>query len=221
MPESTAQPAAPYQIHHYPATLIDRRMLGSTQALTLRPVLPQDDRLLAELVAGLSPNARRNRFHGAIKLSAERFAQMSRVDYRSQLALVVTTLVGGVERVIADARYVAQADAAEEGAAEFALMVDERWQRRGVARWALQALQGAAKQYGLQRLHGGVLAGNTPMLALMQHCGFETAPHPEEDGLLQAQRRLDGVPHATPAARRGGLAGLMPTFMRRSQVAAA
>lgn len=220
MPEPTARLAAPYQIHHYPATLIDRRTLGHTQALTLRPVLPQDDRLLAQLVAGLSPLAHRNRFHGAVNLSAERFAQMSRVDYRSQLALVVTTLVNGIERVIADARYVVQGDAAELGVAEFALMVDERWQRRGVARWALQALQDAATQYGLQGLHGGVLCGNTAMLALMQRCGFETAPHPEEVGVLQAQRRLDASP-AAPAARRGGLAGLMPSFMRRSQVAAA
>ena len=99
-------------------------------------------------------------------------------------------------------------------------MVDERWQRHGIARWALQVLQQPASQTGLQRLQGGVLAGNAPMLALMQHCGFETAPDSEEDGLLQAQRRL-GASQATPASQRRGLAWLMPPFMRRSQVAAA
>ena len=218
MPLLNAQSAPPYQIHHYPANLIDQRRLGRQQSLTLRPVLPQDARLLGDLVAGLSPAARRNRFHGAMKLSAAHLQQMSHVDYQRQLALVVTTLVDGMEHIIADARYVVQAGALE--AAEFAVMVDERWQRHGIARWALQVLQQAASQAGLQRLHGGVLAGNAPMLALMQHCGFETAPHPEEDGLMQAQRRL-GASQAMPASQRHGLAWLIPPFMRRSQVAAA
>lgn len=218
MPEPTAQPAPPYQIHHYPARLIDQRKLGRQQHLTLRPVLPQDDHLLGQLVSGLSPAARRNRFHGAMKLSAERLQQLSRVDYQRQLALVVTTVVDGIEHLIADARYVVQADGAE--GAEFAVMVDERWQRRGVAHWALHALQQAASQAGLRRLHGGVLAGNTPMLSLMQRCGYETAPHPEEQGVVKAQRRLDAA-HPVPAARRGRLAWLTPSFMRRDQVSAA
>ena len=63
-----ARPAPPLrdQIHHYPATPIDRRRGRDGVALTLRPVLPQDDLLLAELVDGLSPAARRHRFHGAV-----------------------------------------------------------------------------------------------------------------------------------------------------------
>lgn len=218
MPPLNAQPAAPYQIHHYPATLIEQRTLKRRQSLTLRPVLPQDAPLLGDLVARLSPAARRNRFHGAIKLSTGHLHAMSHVDYHRQLALVVTTVVDGLEHIIADARYVAQAGVAE--AAEFALMVDEHWQRRGIARWALHALQKAATRAGLRSLHGGVLAGNTPMLALMQHCGYETAPHPEEEGLLQARCRLDAPP-SQPPAWHGRLAWRLPSFMSRGQVSAA
>lgn len=197
------RPSAPpprYQIHHYPATLIDRRQGRDGVALTLRPVLPQDDLLLAELVDGLSPAARRNRFHGAVRLSQAHLQAMSQIDYDQQLGLVVSIQAAGNERVIADARYCVDTDGA---GAEFALMVDERWQRHGVGRWALQALLGAARQAGLQWLQGDVLMENTPMLALVQACGFALTPHPADDRLVLAQRRLGQTGRAVPTRAPG------------------
>ena len=78
MPQTA--PSASYQIHHYPATLIDMRALVSSSRRTLRPVLPQDQPLLGALVAGLSPAALRNRFHGGVRLSRTRLQQMACVD---------------------------------------------------------------------------------------------------------------------------------------------
>lgn len=209
MPDLAPQPTAPartgtppprYQIHHDPATLIDRRHGRDGVALTLRPVLPQDDLLLAEMVDGLSPAARRNRFHGAVRLSRAHLQAMSQIDYAQQLGLVVSTQAAGAERVIADARYCVDAD---QAGAEFALMVDERWQRHGVGRWALQALLGAAQQQGLQWLQGEVLMENTPMLALVRACGFALSPHPADDRLVLAQRRLGQTGRAVPARAPG------------------
>lgn len=191
---TTAPPR--YQIHHYPATLIDSRRGRDGAALTLRPVLPQDDLLLAELVNGLSPAARRNRFHGAVRLSRAHLQAMSQIDYAQQLGLVVSTQAAGAERVIADARYCVHAD---QTSAEFALMVDEHWQRHGVGRWALLALVGAAQQAGLQWLQGEVLIDNAPMLALVQACGFALCPHPADERLVLAQRRLGQATQAVPA----------------------
>lgn len=209
--------AAPtrYQIHHYPATLIDSRRGRDGAALTLRPVLPQDEVLLAELVAGQSPAARRNRFHGAVRLSQAHLQAMSQIDYARQLGLVVSTQAAGAERVIADARYCVGADLAS---AEFALMVDERWQRHGVGRWALLALVDAARQAGLQWLQGEVLMENTPMLGLVQACGFALSPCPDDDHLVRVQRRLGQPAKAMPARAPGllrwlhrVLAGRRPT----------
>ena len=189
---STPTRAAPpavlrYQIHHYPATLIDVRTLRDGTRLTLRPVLPQDGLLLAELVARLSPSARRNRFHGAVHFSAERAQRMSCIDYDREFAFVVTTRDAATERVIADARYCVDGDA--QGA-EFALMVDERWQRRGLGGWAMAALREAALEAGLHWLHGEVLSTNLPMLALMRRCGLCCTPDPEDEQLVQVQERL-------------------------------
>lgn len=197
-------PSASYQIHHYPATLIDTRALGSPGRLTLRPVLPQDQPLLGALVERLSPTARRNRFHGVVKLSSTHLRQMTCVDYRSHLAVVISTLVDGVERLVADARYVVEADGR---AAEFALMVDDAWQRRGIGAWALRSLHRAAAQAGVLHLHGDVLEDNAPMLGLLQRCGYALNPADCEAGVLRVGRELGPgtAPDDTPSPPRRGL----------------
>lgn len=204
----SAQLALPqrYQIHRYPATLIDTRSGADGRRFTLRPVLPQDDLLLAGLVAGLSPAARRNRFFGAVNLSLARLHQMASVDYQQQLGLVITTQVGGNERLVADARYCVEAGGGD--GAEFALMVDERWQRQGLGQWALQSLQVAAARAGLTWLHGEVRCGNRPMLSLVQRCGFATSPDPEDDLLVKVQQRLNASSVSAPARPRGMLGWL-------------
>lgn len=200
---------------HYPTTLIDARWLGGAHRLLLRPVLPQDDRLLSDLMQAQSAGARRNRFHGAVKPSPRLCQQMSRLDYRRQLALVVCAVVDGVEQLVADARYglVPDADGADgQGAdgqgAEFALMVDERWQRLGVGGWALRALQQAAAAAGLVWLQGEVLHDNQAMLGLAQRCGFACSPDPQDERLVRVQQRLaagDADPARAAPARPPGL----------------
>ena len=215
---STGTPA-PYQIHHYPASLIDMRVLASGQRLTLRPVLPQDSLLVGELVAALSPQARQQRFHGAWNLSAQRLVQMCCVDYTRHLALVVTAEVDGTERVIADARYSVQAD---QLAAEFALVVDERWQGLGLGTWLMQTLQLAAASAGLQWLRGEVLSGNAPMLALMERLGFHCTADPADERVITVRSRLAaraGRPIDKPGVRPSGPAAAVVTAPLRRRLA--
>lgn len=186
-------PAPPYQIHHYPATLIETRVHRRERLLTMRPILPQDAALLERLLDGLAPETRRNRFHGALRLSPGHLLQMSQVDYRRHLAVVVTTEVDGAELLIADARYVVEPGG---DGAEFALVVADGWQCQGVGAWAMQSLQRAATNAGLQWLHGDVLNGNLPMLNLMKRCGFALSPAADDEQVVRALRWL--APQAVP-----------------------
>ena len=172
---------------HDPIPLIETRVRHRARPLTLRPILPQDADLLARLMDGLAPTTRRNRFHGAVKLSPSHLRRMSTIDYRHQLAVVVSTVVEGSEQLIADARYVVEPDG---HGAEFALVVADRWQGQGVGTWAMQTLQRSATNAGLQWLHGDVLHDNLPMLGLMQRCGFALSPDAEDLSVVKAQRRL-------------------------------
>lgn len=212
MQRTPAEPP-PYQIHHYPASMIDSRTLRDGQRLTLRPVLPQDCLLIGELMVGLSPAARRQRFHGAVKLSAARLMQMSCIDYARQLALVVTAHVDGTERVIADARYCV----GDDQTAEFALVVDERWQRQGIGAWALAALQHAASAAGVNTLQGAVQSSNAAMLALAQHCGFGCTDDPEDDQRVSVAVQLGCACPAALGLQRRVTAWLARVGMRFQQ----
>ena len=220
---STQNQPARYETNHYPAELIDTRRVQTASGpyrLTLRPVLPQDRRLLADLadlVAGLSPLCRRHRFHGAVRLSAQRLAQMAWVDFERELAVVVTSQVNGAERVIADPRYHLNANT---GVAEFAVMVDEAWRRLGMGSWTLQALQSAAAAAGLQGLVGQLLLDNQPMLGLMNACAFARRPDPEDERLVQAHSQWSGLGgvDSAPCHRPGMLGWLALQLMRRTGV---
>ncbi len=112
--------------------------------------------------------------HGAVQINA-------------RCVIALTPKWPQVDSVRSEARYGVDDDRC---GAEFALLVDARWQRRGVGAWAMRPLQHAAARSGLQWLHGDVLAGNAPMLGLMRRCGLALSPDPDDDGLVQAQRWL-------------------------------
>ena len=114
--------------------------------------------------------------------------------------------------MIADARYCLDDDG--EGA-EFALLVDESWQRHGIGGWALRTLQRGAAQAGLRWLQGDVLHDNAPMLALAQRCGFALSPDPQDERLMKAQHRLGAVTAESPRPR-----GMWSWLQRRQDAAA-
>lgn len=207
MPSTATRDSAP---GHYPTALIDTRWAAGGRRLLLRPVLPQDESLLAALVLAQSPAARRNRFHGAVRPSAGLCRQMAQVDHHRHLALVVSTVEHGQEQLLADARYCV----ADDGrSAEFALLVDERWQRHGVGAWALRALQQAAAGAGLAWLEGDVLQDNQAMLGLARRCGFACAPDPQDERLVRVQRRLAPADaHPLPPAAPSLLRRLLRTL---------
>jgi GNAT superfamily N-acetyltransferase len=179
----------PHPLAHYPSTLIDVRIEPDGTRLMLRPVLPQDEGLIADLLARVSAAGRRNRFHGTVNLSRAELHRMSCIDYEHEMAFVVCACKNGVEIVIAEARFCIDAD--QQGA-EFAVMVDDHWQRRGLGRWVMLALRDAAQAAGLTWLHGEVLRDNLPMLALMRDCGLCCTPDAEDDCLVHAQLRMGG-----------------------------
>ncbi len=202
MNHQTSSPAQP--ISDRPAAPINVRTLPDGTRLQLRPVRPQDEAAIANLMARVSAAGRRNRFHGTVNLSATQLHAMVCVDHAKEIAFVVTVQkigdVRGAEQIIAEARFCIDADAnADADGAEFALVVDDHWQRLGLGRWVMHALRDAAQAVGLTWLHGEILSSNLPMLALMRDCGLCCTPDREDDGLVQAQLRLGG-PHDAPTA---------------------
>jgi acetyltransferase len=162
--------------------------------VSIRRVQPRDAALLGALIQDLSPASRRRRFHGAVhQLPSDWLQRMTRPDLATELALVATVERDGREIGVGEARYV-RGEEGPAGDREFALVVADGWQGRGIGRVLLRCLTHHAARHGVQRLVGDVLHDNTPMLELARRLGYTLGLHPSDARLLRAERRL--VPSA-------------------------
>lgn len=92
--------------------------------------------------------------------------------------LALLAIHGAVEgEEIAGVASFRRLDAAADGVAcaEFALTVEEAWQRRGVGIALLEQLAGQAARAGIERFETDVLPGNPLMLDQLTHLGFDVA----------------------------------------------
>jgi GNAT superfamily N-acetyltransferase len=154
---------------------IDHWTLPNGTPLSIRPVQPQDADQLDALITGLPAADRWWRFHGAVNgVTPQRLRSMVTPQAPDQLALVAVAHLPGRDTLMADARCALDG---RSRSAEFGLMVATGWRRLGIGERLMSRLQMAAAEQGLRWLHGSVLADNTPMLALMQRCGFRCTPH--------------------------------------------
>jgi acetyltransferase len=189
----TDESCAAYVEDIQPVEWTDAWHLKDGTRILLRPVKPQDSPLLSAMMARLSSQTKYNRFHGTVNnLTSTHLRYLSCVDQQRHVAFVLTTHQNGEEHIIADARYVVDEDANAESA-EFAIMVEDHWQRFGLAKHAMQALTTAASNNGLRWLHGDVLAGNSPMLALMEQCHFCCTPDRSDEKMVHAEILLSAT----------------------------
>lgn len=176
-------------IHPYPVELIGDVTLSDGTSLHVRPIRPEDAALERAFVDGLSEETRYYRFFYRLnELTPAMLARFTQVDYDRELALVaVAGAASDTPAFVGVARYIANPD---RTSAEFAVVVADAWQRRGVARVLMQGLIVCAKRRGLARLVGTVLRANEPMLAFVRTFGFSLEDDPEDPAQVCATLAL-------------------------------
>ncbi len=183
--------AAPYShlaIAPYPRHLERQAHLRSGQAVTLRPIRPEDARMEEHFVRDLSPQAKYFRFMQAlVELTPQMLVRFTQIDYDRELAFIAVSQAQQQPRELGVARYVADPDG--QGC-EFAVVVADAVRHQGLGTQLMAALIDAAKARGLQQMHGEVLVENTAMLALVRRLGFAMVTHPEDRTLMQVTLAL-------------------------------
>lgn len=145
----------------------------------IRPIAPEDAQREQLFVRGLSPESRYFRFMNTIReLSPEMLDSFTHPDPAREIALVAITRDLLDPRQIGVARCV-RADA-QADSAEFAIVVADEWQGKGLGSLLMRELIAAARARGLRRLEGWVLATNHAMLELMRALGFEAGGAPDD-----------------------------------------
>jgi acetyltransferase len=156
--------------------------------VTIRPICSSDKDIELAFVRGLSPDSKYFRFLAPIKdLTPQMLERFVNVDYPAEMALIATIPANGGEREIGVARYASDAVA---GATEFAVVVADAWQGKGIGRVLMRRLFDIARDAGVERMEGFVLKVNRKMLGLMRELGFAIDPVPGEAQLVRVGKDL-------------------------------
>jgi GNAT superfamily N-acetyltransferase len=119
----------------------------------IRAVSPRDEDGLRKMLSRLSGETIRNRFHLPMPRVPEwALAYLTDVDHHDRESLVA--LVG--DEIVGQAMYARQ----EASEAEMAIMVEDRWQSRGIGRLLLICLAEAAVCRKIEVFTGNVLGEN-------------------------------------------------------------
>jgi acetyltransferase len=114
-------------------------------------------------------------------------ARFTQIDYDREMAFIATIEDQGVEREIGVVRYIMNPDGES---CEFALVVADEWQRRGLGRRMMTLLIDVARARGLREMIGHVLAENSGMLGLSESLGFMVKPSSEGPQVKQVSLAL-------------------------------
>ena len=190
--DATFDPGSPpyghMAIHPYPMELVTDVTLADGARLHVRPIRPEDAGLERSFVASLSERTRYFRFfHQLNELSPAMLARFTQVDYDREMALVAINEGEGPPDMVGVARYNMDPG---RGSAEFAVVVADAWQRRGVGRMLMDRLVDCAKARGVRRLEGSVLRGNRNMLRFTESFGFIAHDDPDDSELVDVVLEL-------------------------------
>jgi acetyltransferase len=152
----------------------------------VRPIRPEDEPLIHELLRHVTAHDLRLRFFAPMKEFTHEFiARLTQLDYARAMAFVafdeVTNQMVGVVRIHSDSIY-------ETG--EYAILLRSDLKGRGLG-WALmQLIIEYARSEGLKEISGDVLQENTVMLEMCRSLGFAIKADPVEHGLCDVKLKL-------------------------------
>jgi acetyltransferase len=178
-------------IRAYPGEYATAWQLNDGTPVTIRPIRGEDEPLIARFHETLSEESVRQRYFMTMKLGKraahERLIRVCFADYDREMAMVVehTDKVGN-RQILAVGRLSRIRGRSE---AEFALIVADRWQNRGIGRKLLSLLLDIGRKEKLTRIIGYVLQENIEMQRLCEAAGFH-ALQKEGDNVVRVQLEL-------------------------------
>ncbi|MGZ0018321.1 bifunctional acetate--CoA ligase family protein/GNAT family N-acetyltransferase [Nitrosomonas sp. wSCUT-2] len=175
-------------IHPYPTHLITHWQLTDGTDLTIRPIRPEDAEMEQDFVRGLSAESKYFRFMDTLQeLSQTMLVRFTQIDYDRELALIAVLQQDSREKELGVCRYIASADGQS---CEFALVVADEWQNKGIGNKLMNCLFDAARAKGIGVMEGEVLEANHAMLELVRRLGFEITVSAEDVSIMQIVKQL-------------------------------
>jgi acetyltransferase len=155
----------------YPGALVRPLDIQGIGRLTVRPIRPEDEPLLLDMIRRSDPEHVRLRFFAPIPESHALGARLTQIDYDREMALVAIREHGGEkgDELLGVGRLISDPDN-EKG--EFAVMVRSDVKGRGLGYALMRDILAYARERELKCVFGDVLSENKTMLAMARELGF-------------------------------------------------
>jgi acetyltransferase len=140
------------------------------ERILIRRVEPEDGALYPDFLADVSAEDLRLRFFAHVaRLSAEERKKLSHLDYQHEMAFIALDEdTGGMLGLVR------LKDELDEQTSEFAILVRSPLKGHGVGWLLMHRVIDYAREKGLRRVYGDVLAENAAMLQMCEELGFRT-----------------------------------------------
>jgi acetyltransferase len=161
----------------YPNQYESHWMLRDGSPVLLRPMKPEDEALVADFLGKCSEDTIYFRYFKLIRhWTHEMLIRFTQNDYDRELGLMAIGQPPGPEVMLGVSRLYMEPHREQ---AEFAVIVADPWQGKGLGPKLLEEVIAIAREQGVKRLLGDVLAQNQPMLEMVKRLGFTLKKDPE------------------------------------------
>ncbi|MCE0499369.1 MAG: bifunctional acetate--CoA ligase family protein/GNAT family N-acetyltransferase [Methylacidiphilales bacterium] len=162
-------------IRPYPNQYVTEWKTKNGVAVTIRPIRPEDEPLMVEFHHTLSESTVNQRYMEMLRLEQriahERLTRICFTDYDCEIPLVVDLKNPDGRHEILGVGRLNKAHGLDE--AQFAIVISDAWQNKGLGTHLLKLLVEVGKQEKLTRITGTMLPENEKMRRVCRNTGFK------------------------------------------------
>jgi acetyltransferase len=174
-PQRTSRPYSHLAIRPYPSEFEATVTLPDGVKILLRPIRPEDEAPWRAMLGRCSRQSLESRFRTLFKEATHEMAtRFCFLDYDRELAFVAQQINGGIAPeidtpILGVGRLVSDAD---HRVAEFAILIEDVWQGRGLGQQIAVHCLDVAKRWGVQRVIAETRVNETRMRRIFENLGF-------------------------------------------------
>ncbi|BAY15752.1 GCN5-related N-acetyltransferase [Anabaenopsis circularis NIES-21] len=191
-PDIQEQQLPKLAIRPYPSQYISEWAMKNGMSVTIRPIRPEDEPLMVQFHQTLSEESVYFRYFHLIKLSQrithERLTRICFIDYDREMALVAEhqNPQTKTKQILAVGRL---SKLHGTDAAEFAMIVSDRYQCQGLGTELVRRLLQVGRQENIGRVTANILSDNNGMQRVCEKLGFHLQPT-SDSTVMQAEIAL-------------------------------
>jgi len=175
-------------IRPYPVRYVSEWKLRDGTPVTLRPIRPEDEPLMAKFHETLSDQTVYQRYLHAMKLGQrvthERLSRLCFVDYDREIAIVAEHRPAGSDPAIIAVGRLIRLQGRNE--AEFALVASDKYQGQGLGEELLRRLLAFARDERIGRVSADILPANFAMQRVCERVGLKMTPPGADRDVVRA-----------------------------------